>query len=324
MRAELLSIFLAQSDHTGPIVLLSAHDNVRSNSDLDRLVVGPASSEELTQLLVPYAEGVVQRVTHAGISPASPTDIASLGEDEALFLPAKPFGMAHLTWVVEQLLEPETGCPWDLKQTHESLKKHLLEEAYELFEAIDQDSESAMFEELGDVLLQPLMHAEMARRRGQFDIQTVAEGIADKLVRRHPHVFGDVEANDAETVLKNWDRIKRSEKQNQKSILDGIPRSAPALVRALDISRRAARSGFEWPNVDAVFAKLDEERSELSEAIQASNSENIESECGDYLFTVVNVCRWLDVDPEDALRKMLNRFTDRFQWMESQIGRAHV
>lgn len=224
----------------------------------------------------------------------------------------------QLVDVVTRLLGPG-GCPWDQEQTHESLKKHLLEEAYEVFDAIDSGSKEKLREELGDLLLQPLMHAGIAHRDGAFDIDDVANEIIMKLVRRHPHVFGEIEVSDVGEVLRNWDEIKKSEHggEKAKSILAGVPKSAASLLRANEISRRAARAGFEWPDIDAVFDKLHEEEQELREALASGDQEWIESEVGDLLFTAVNLARWANVEPEEALRRMLNRFTDRFQAMES-------
>lgn len=230
--------------------------------------------------------------------------------------------LERLVEIVDRLLGPG-GCPWDQAQTHESLKRHLLEESYELFEAIDANDRARILEELGDVLLQPIMHAQMAARDGHFSTEDVVRAICDKLVRRHPHVFGDVNAPTAEEVLKNWDAIKRSEGEDgSRSILSGVPRTLPSLLRAHEISKRAARVGFEWPHRDAVFEKLDEEIGEFREAIERGNSEDIEAELGDLLFTVVNVARWQEVEPEEALRKMLERFSSRFMAMESASSKA--
>lgn len=226
----------------------------------------------------------------------------------------------RLVEITDRLLGPG-GCPWDQAQTHESLKKHLLEEAYEVLDAIDSGDPERLKEELGDLLLQPVLHAQMEKAAGGWDIEAVAEAISDKLVRRHPHVFGDVEAADAEEVLRNWDRIKQMEKGEPESILAGVPRGMASLLRAHEISKRAARVGFEWPNIEAVFDKLREEESELREAIADGDVGRIESEIGDLLFTAVNLARWAKIEPEESLRKMLDRFTDRFQEMERQAER---
>lgn len=222
-----------------------------------------------------------------------------------------PGGVQGLIHVVNRLLGPG-GCPWDQEQTHESLKKYLLEEAYELMDAIDAEDLSLMKEELGDVLLQPVMHAQMQSRDGSWDIEAVAQATADKLVHRHPHVFGDLSVADADEVLRNWDQLKKAEKGSE-SVLDGVASAAPALLRAHKISVRAARAGFEWENIEQVYAKLAEEVQELREA----SPETQASEIGDLLFTVVNLARWMKVDPEEALRQMVARFIGRFQHMES-------
>lgn len=224
--------------------------------------------------------------------------------------------MVELARIVDRLLGPG-GCPWDQEQTHESLKRHLLEEAYEVLEAIDSGSPDQLREELGDLLLQPVMHAQMARVAGQFDIEDVARGICDKLVRRHPHVFGDRDVADADEVLRNWDLIKQAEKGGEpESLLAGVPKSMAGLLRAHEISKRAARAGFEWPDIEAVFAKLSEEEAELREALEGGDPARVEAEIGDLLFTAVNIARWAHVEPEEALRQMLHRFVARFQAME--------
>ncbi len=234
--------------------------------------------------------------------------------DGILVIPLRP--LDELAAVVDRLLGPG-GCPWDQAQTHESLKKYLLEEAYETLDAIDSGSDDKLKEELGDLLLQPYMHAQMKKRDGNFDIDEVARGITEKLVRRHPHVFGDLSVEDADEVLRNWDDIKKREKgEESQSILAGVPKGMASLLRAHEVSKRVVRVGFEWPNLDAVFHKLREEESELREAVSSGSQERIESEIGDLLFTAVNLARWLKVEPEEALRKMLNRFTARFMHME--------
>jgi tetrapyrrole methylase family protein/MazG family protein len=226
-------------------------------------------------------------------------------------------GVQGLIELVDRLLGPE-GCPWDQEQTHASLKKFLLEETYEVLDAIDSGDSDRLRDELGDLLLQPIMHAQMEKRDGAWDIHEVAERVTEKLIRRHPHVFGDERYADADEVLRNWDRLKQQEKDGPPpSILAGIPRSTPGLARAYELSRRAARVGFEWPDREAVVAKLREEEAELEEAIARGDQAAVEAEMGDMLFTLVNVSRWLRVDPEDALRRMLDRFTERFQRMEA-------
>jgi tetrapyrrole methylase family protein/MazG family protein len=243
-----------------------------------------------------------------------PCDEESAAE-EASGRASRADALERLVQVVDRLLGPG-GCPWDRAQTHESLKQYLLEEAYELIDAIDSGSDDRLQEELGDVLLQPIMHAQMKRIAGGFDIAEVARFVTEKLVTRHPHVFGSAEAKTADEVLRIWDQIKAEEKQDGSSILAGVPASLPSLLRAHLIGKRAARVGFEWELIESVFEKLREEEAELRAAIAEGEPGRIESEIGDLLFTVVNLARWAHVEPEEALRKMLNRFCRRFEAME--------
>jgi len=220
--------------------------------------------------------------------------------------------------IVDLLLGPH-GCPWDREQTHASLTKYLIEESYEFIQAVQDDSQPAMVEELGDVFLQPFLHTQIAEKAGTFKLADALSAISSKLIRRHPHVFADVSVSGSDEVLKNWDQIKKKEKgeSGSASILGDVPIAMPSLSRALAISKRAARAGFEWPNKQEVLAKLQEEIAEYEEAVLTADSEHIQSEIGDVLFTVVNIARWEKVDPEEALRKMLTRFTDRFHAMEA-------
>lgn len=252
-----------------------------------------------------------------GVSAIGPEGAAPDGSVVAI--PAgSTFALENLVAVVDRLLGPG-GCPWDREQTHETLKRHLIEEAYELIEAIDSGDRDRLIEEIGDVLLQPLMHAQIRKAAGDFDIEAVVQRLVEKLVRRHPHVFADAVAGSAEQVLDTWDTIKGQEKTGA-SRLTGVPRSMPALLRAHEISVRAARSGFEWPSFESVFDKLREEERELRDAVEGGDAERIEQEVGDLLFTAVNIARWARVEPEDALRKMLNRFAARFMAMEQAAG----
>lgn len=251
----------------------------------------------------------------------APTILSTYKPCDILIVPAMrqdhPGGLEGLVWVVDRLLGPG-GCPWDIEQTHHSLKKYLLEESYELIQAIDQNDLEAMKEELGDVLLQPLMHTQIRQRDGDWGIQEVANAITDKLIRRHPHVFGDLSLEDTDQVLKNWDRIKKSEKGDEsRSVLAGVPNAMPALLRAMEVSKRAARAGFEWPDFQSVWGKFEEETAEVKGALANMNPQEIRDEFGDLLFTVVNLARWAKVDAEDALRTMVDRFQTRFQHMES-------
>lgn len=226
--------------------------------------------------------------------------------------------------IMERLQEPG-GCPWDLEQTHESLKPYLIEEAYELLDAIDQGDDTAMMEELGDVLLQVVFHATLARRQGRFTIDDVSRAVAMKMVRRHPHVFGETEAATAEDVLKNWEKLKTAERKEKSGeegggaapgILDGVPRQLPALLRARRIQEKASRVGFDWADIKPVLDKVAEETSELKEAVESGNKAHAQAELGDLLFTLVNVARFLDLDAEEALRHTCNRFQRRFSHIE--------
>jgi len=239
-------------------------------------------------------------------------------------------------------LRAPNGCPWDRKHTHESLKPYLLEETYEVLDTIDHEDSIKLKEELGDVLLQVIFHSQIAAEAGTFTIEDVLVVLADKLVRRHPHVFGDrdktANPTNGEQVLTQWEAIKRAEREaagGTQSALDGVPKTLPALLRAYQTQARAARVGFDWPHnaagLEQVFGKVTEEIAELREAVAArSANENsstpaegrndIEAELGDILFSLVNLARFLKVNPEDALRGSNNRFIDRFHLVEAQAA----
>src|SRR5215208_3701101 len=244
-------------------------------------------------------------------------------------------------------LRAPNGCPWDRKQTHESLKPYLLEETYEVLETIDHGDSLKLKEELGDVLLQVLFHSQIAAEAGTFTVEDVLDMLADKLIRRHPHVFGggDKAANptNGEQVLTQWEAIKRAEREaagGTQSALDGVPKTLPALLRAYQTQARAARVGFDWPHnvagLEQVFGKVVEEIAELRQAVAERSADenasaptqgrqNVEAELGDILFSLVNLARFLKVNPEDALRGSTNRFIDRFHLVEAQAaerGRA--
>ena len=215
------------------------------------------------------------------------------------------------------------GCPWDRKQTFDTIKSYLLEETYEVMDAIDRRDRPALAEELGDLLLQPVFFAEMAAEEGLFTISESLDAINQKLIRRHPHVFADTIAHTPEDVLRRWDEIKQLEKgtPSQPSVLEGVPRNLPALVEAEKLSRKAASLGFEWPDIGGVVEKLQEEAAELAHArTTGATQEHIEHEIGDLLFTLVNIARFLKVDPEQALRKTNARFRERFAYVEGQAG----
>lgn len=226
--------------------------------------------------------------------------------------------MRELLEVISRL-RGEHGCPWDKEQTLSSLKPFLIEEAYELFDVMDSDDTLAHKEELGDVLLQVLLQAQIRKEEGAFSFEDVAETLTSKLIRRHPHVFGETIADSAEAVIKNWEKIKQDERKSsgeKKSILQGIPRSLPALHKAERVQARAARHGFDWEQVHDVMLKVQEELAEVQEAMAENNPAAIREEIGDLLFSIVNLCRFVDTRPEDALHATVEKFTRRFSSVE--------
>jgi len=235
-------------------------------------------------------------------------------------------GIERLHSIMARLRDPETGCPWDRVQTLESLKPCVLEETYELLSAMDRPEDRANYvEELGDVLLQIMFQCVMAEQEGKFSFDDVANAISDKLVRRHPHVFGDVVAKDPATVLKNWEQIKQQEhkKETRHSALDGVPSALPALLKAQRTSEKAARVGFDWKDSSGVVEKIEEELGELREAVAERKSENpadsdhVKEELGDLLFAVTNYARHLKVDAESALEGTTAKFARRFRAVEA-------
>jgi tetrapyrrole methylase family protein / MazG family protein len=212
------------------------------------------------------------------------------------------------------------GCPWDRKQTLPDLKPYVIEEAYEVVDAIDRDDRDALLEEVGDMLLEAVFIAEITREEGTFDVYDSITAIHDKLVRRHPHVFGDVEAGDAEEVLVNWEKLKSEErKAENKSVLSGVPQSMPALLKASRLTEKASRVGFDWRRTEDVFDKLDEEMAELREAVASGEQARVHDEIGDLLFTIANIARKVNVNAEEALQSTNRKFMSRFQSMESQV-----
>jgi tetrapyrrole methylase family protein/MazG family protein len=236
----------------------------------------------------------------------------------------------ELVAVMARLRAPG-GCPWDREQTHGTLAQYLLEETYEAFDAIQTAEETGdtghLSEELGDVLLQVVFHSEIAKERGDFDIDSVVEGVTKKLILRHPHVFGDREIETAEDVLRNWDELKKQERaasgkteKRSESILDEVPVHFPALLEGQKLTKKAAKVDFDWTGTDQIFDKIEEELRELKEAI--SNDGNIEEELGDLLFVVMNLARKLDIDAETALKKTNRKFRNRFGFIEKQISES--
>lgn len=220
--------------------------------------------------------------------------------------------------IVRILREPG-GCPWDMEQTHKSIRENFLEETYEVIEAIDTDNKELMQEELGDVLLQVILHSDMARTDGWFNINDVADGICQKLIIRHPHVFGDVSVASTDDVLKNWDTIKRQTKKqsNQSEAMAAIPAVYPALMKAQKVQEKAKKAGFDWREADGAFDKIAEESKELKKALEAGVHADIEDELGDLLFSVVNTARFCNCEAETALDKATKKFMKRFTITEA-------
>jgi MazG family protein len=230
-------------------------------------------------------------------------------------------GIARLQEIVSRLRAPD-GCPWDREQTHESLRPLLIEECYEVIDAIERSDDANLREELGDLLLHIVMHAQMGAERGAFSLEEVAATVCEKMIRRHPHVFGDKLAADSEAVLRQWEQIKRSEKGGASGVLDNVAGALPALLKAQTVQKKAARVGFDWPDVEPVFGKFAEEVAEVREAIAAGDAVSLEAEVGDLLFTAVTLARKLGVDAETALAGSTNRFVSRFQAIERELHSA--
>ena len=235
----------------------------------------------------------------------------------------------ELIAVMERLRAPG-GCPWDAEQTYASLSQYLLEEAYETFDAIHEADATGdvtnLKEELGDLLLQVVFHSTIGKERGEFDIEDVAGGVSQKLILRHPHVFGDEKLERAKDVLDNWDTLKANERKAsgkeekvRESILDEVPIHFPGLLEALKVTKKAAKVGFDWPDTAPIFAKIEEETAELKKAIDGGSSDDISEEIGDLLFAVVNLERHLDVEPETALKKTNRKFRSRFKFIETEL-----
>ena len=227
---------------------------------------------------------------------------------------------------IMRLLRSEEGCPWDREQDFDSIKRHTLEEVYEVFDAIERRSWVELRDELGDLLLQVLFYAQMAEEAGYFTLRDVAEALNGKLIRRHPHVFGEVDATDADAVLRNWELIKREEKRGsgmqQAGLLDDVPRSMPAVLEAAKLGSRAAKVGFDWPDAGGLLEKMAEEMDEVRIELDRADADpqRLEEELGDVLFTAVNLARHLKVDAEGALRGANRKFRSRFAAMEAEAG----
>ncbi|MEJ0063574.1 MAG: nucleoside triphosphate pyrophosphohydrolase [Alphaproteobacteria bacterium] len=252
------------------------------------------------------------------------TTLPASSHDALLGLPADP--MERLLAVMARLRDPDGGCPWDLKQDFSSIAKHTLEEAYEVVDAIEKGDFEGLKEELGDLLLQIVFYAQMAREEGRFDFAAIAQGIADKLVRRHPHVFGDETIATAEAMTERWEQDKAKERAAKQtdgappSVLDGVMMALPALSRTQKIVQRATRAGFDWEKAEDVFPKLEEEITELKAEIPSGDRDRLVDELGDVLFTVVCLANKLKIDPETALRGANRKFERRFRGMEAVLS----
>ncbi|MBI5353778.1 MAG: nucleoside triphosphate pyrophosphohydrolase [Chloroflexi bacterium] len=272
---------------------------------------------------VNWVEGQMSKVEQLGdfqpstfnFQPSTCLYIPSLGEGTSF---------ESFAEIVAHLRAPEDGCPWDKEQTHQTLRPHLLGEAYETLEAMDENSPAGMSEEFGDLLLQIVLNSQIAKETDSFSMNQVIKGIYDKIVRRHPHVFGDVEVDSVDNVLQNWEKLKEKErsklalsnvegKKEDKGLLDGVPSSLPALSQALEYQDRAARVGFDWPEIEGV---LDKVREEIEEIKQAQNLDEVTAELGDLFFVLVNLARWRKVDAESALRGTNIKFKKRFAYVE--------
>jgi ATP diphosphatase len=251
-----------------------------------------------------------------------------ISEPRNRFLPMSR-NIDRLLEIMARLRDPERGCPWDLEQTFRTIAPHTIEEAYEVADAIEQGDMPALKDELGDLLFQVVFYAQMARERGTFDFDAIAGAICDKMIRRHPHVFGDVTVDSADAMVVRWEDQKAAERDakaeaegRQASVLDGVTGGLPALTRALKLQKRAARVGFDWTDVADILDKIEEEIGELRHELAEANKGRMQDELGDLLFAVVNLARRLDIDPETALRGTNAKFERRFRRIETLLSEA--
>ncbi|MGN0459740.1 MAG: nucleoside triphosphate pyrophosphohydrolase [Ruminococcus sp.] len=235
------------------------------------------------------------------------------------------YGFEDLLQIMKMLRSPG-GCPWDREQTHKSIRQNFIEETYEVIEAIDTEDRELLKEELGDVLLQVVFHSEMESEKGSFDINDVCDGVCKKLIVRHPHIFADVKADTTDEVLSNWDKIKMQTKsqKTQSDAMDSVSKSLPSLMRSEKLQKKAAKVGFDWPDVNGALQKVEEETQELQKAIEEGDKKGMEEELGDLLFSVVNVSRFLKVDSEEALYHACDKFTSRFRKVEALAKERNI
>lgn len=227
---------------------------------------------------------------------------------------------AELVKIVAKLRGPD-GCPWDREQSRESLKPYLVEEFYEVIDALDEDDPESVKEELGDLLFQIILQSQLYHEEGKFDVGEVVDGIARKMVSRHPHVFGDKELETSEDVKEWWEEKKKREGKDHQSAIGGVPRSLPALLRAQKLQRKATKVGFDWDSIDGAFEKLEEEIAEFRDAVKKKRLDEIEEEIGDIFFVLVRIANFVNVNPENALRKTIKKFTTRFEHIEKEAAR---
>lgn len=227
---------------------------------------------------------------------------------------------------IMRILRAPGGCPWDREQDHQSIKKNFIEETYEVIEAINKDDKELLCEELGDVMMQVVFHAQIETEQGGFDFDDVCDGVCKKLIVRHPHVFADESAETSDDVLVKWDEIKKKTKnqKTQTSVMKSIPRELPALMRAEKVQKKAKKVGFDWDDMNGAFDKLAEETAELKEAIATADKDKILDELGDLIFSAVNVARFVDTDPEEALTHTTDKFIDRFEKVESMANERNI
>lgn len=233
----------------------------------------------------------------------------------------KKKSLQQLVSIIESLRSPK-GCPWDREQTMETLKTYLIEEVYEIIEAIEGDDLDALKEELGDLLFHIVFLSRIAEEQGAFNISDVIDRVSRKMITRHPHVFGEKKVSSSKEVEKSWSDLKEKEKYHRSSVLNGIPQHLPALLRAYRITERANRAGFDWEKAEDAYKKLDEEINELNQALSQGNCRKVEDEMGDVLFVLVNVARLIGINPEESLRKTTEKFIKRFQYVEENLGRS--
>ncbi len=315
------------------LILLEAQDLASAHypptpPDADTLILGIDSPERAAQiqkvLLAVYPEShAVDLVTQQASRSTTLSNLGTFTEFSAstcLFVPSLGEGTSFESFaeIVAHLRAPD-GCPWDKEQTHQTLRTHLLEETYEALSAMDENDPAGMREEFGDLLLQVVLNSQIANEAGEFSMNVVIKHIYDKIVRRHPHVFGDVKLDGVKGVLENWEKLKEKERKEngkekeKKGLLDGVPSALPALTQAQEYQDRAARVGFDWPEIEGVLDKI---REEIEEVKSAQNIEEVTSELGDLFFVLVNLARWRKVDAESALRGTNMKFKKRFSYVE--------